>query len=411
MTTETQTAESGPPRSRLEPTGRVALLTGGSDRHYTHGLALALAAAAEVEIIGGDAADGPEFHTTPGIRFLNLRGDQAAHAGRLRKVWRVLAYYARLLSYAARARPKIFHIIWNNKFEAFDRTLLMLYYRALGKRVFLTVHNVNIAARDGGDSFWNRLTLRIQYRLAEGLFVHTAAMANELRRDFAVPAGRITVVPLGANTAMPNTALTPAAARERLGLAPGDRVLLAFGLIRPYKGLEYLVRALAVLARGDSRYKLVIAGRPRFGDEDYWELVQREIGAAGLADRVAQHIEFVGEGEAEVFFKAADAMVLPYTHIYDSGVLWTGFSFGLPAIATDVGSMAEAIREGENGCLCPPRDPAALAAAIERYFASPLYADLGRARLAIAAEAKRTHSWTAVARIAAAAYGILQAPR
>ena len=54
-------------------------------------------------------------------------------------------YYAKLIRYAATAKPKIFHILWNNKFESFDRTLLMLYYRFLGKRIVLTAHNVNAA--------------------------------------------------------------------------------------------------------------------------------------------------------------------------------------------------------------------------------------------------------------------------
>ena len=52
-------------------------------------------------------------------------------------------YYAKLIRYAATAKPKIFHILWNNKFELFDRTVLMLYYRLLGKRIVLTAHNVN----------------------------------------------------------------------------------------------------------------------------------------------------------------------------------------------------------------------------------------------------------------------------
>ena len=68
-------------------------------------------------------------------------------------------YYAKLIRYAATAKPRIFHILWNNKFEFFDRTLLMLYYRLLGKKIVLTVHNVNAGRRDSKDTRLNRLTL------------------------------------------------------------------------------------------------------------------------------------------------------------------------------------------------------------------------------------------------------------
>ena len=71
------------------------------------------------------------------------------------------------------AQPKIFHILWNNKFEFFDRTLLMLYYKLLGKKIVFTAHNVNIRKRDGNDSWLNRFSLKIQYQLVDHIFVHT----------------------------------------------------------------------------------------------------------------------------------------------------------------------------------------------------------------------------------------------
>ena len=70
-------------------------------------------------------------------------GDQRQEVSRLRKVLRVLTYYMRLIRYAATAKPKVFHILWNNKLEVFDRTVLMLYYRLVGKRL-----TSEVAARD-----------------------------------------------------------------------------------------------------------------------------------------------------------------------------------------------------------------------------------------------------------------------
>jgi glycosyltransferase involved in cell wall biosynthesis len=347
----------------------AALLTGGFDKPYTYGLATALAAAGVfVEIIGGDRLDCPEYHSNPRIRFLNLRGGQTARVSPAVKIRRVLRYYLRLLRYAAAARPKIFHILWNNKFQPFDRTLLMLYYKALGKKLVVTAHNINQAARDGHDSAWNRFTLGIQYRLADRVFVHNDGMKSRLCRQFGISPTKVAVIPFGINNDAPYTELTRGQARAQLGLAPDDRALLFFGNIRPYKGLENLVRAFALLAPRDPRYRLLIAGAPHFGDEQYLEDIKSEIQRSGFADRIASRFEFIPDAQTEIYCKAAELMVLPYNDISWSGVLILGYTFGLPAVATDVGALREEILEGETGFVCPPRDPNALAAAIERAF-------------------------------------------
>lgn len=387
----------------------VVLLTGGFDKPYTFGLATALAAAGvSVEIVGGDRLDCPEYRSDPRIRFLNLRGDQTARVGTANKIRRVLRYYLRLLRYAAAAQPKIFHILWNNKFQAFDRTLLMFYYKALGKKLIVTAHNINQAARDGHDSAWNRLTLGIQYRLADRVFVHNDGMKDRLCRQFRVRPARVAVIHFGINNDAPNTKLTRGQARAKLGLALNDRALLFFGSIRPYKGLEHLIRAFALLAPRDSRCRLLIAGAPHFGDEQYLQEIQSEIQRSRFAERILARFEFIPDAETEIYLKAADLMVLPYNDISWSGVLILGYTFGLPAVVTDVGALREEVVEGKTGLVCPPRDPNALAAAIERAFekqpgespSGPGHWD----RNQIQAWAEQRYGWPGVAAAAAAEY-------
>ena len=90
--------------------------------------------------------------------------------------------------------------------------------------------------------------------------------------------------------------------------------------------------------------------------------------------------EFIPDDETETYFKAADVLVLPYRHIYQSGVLFLGHSFGLPVLAADVGSLKDDIVEGKTGFVFRPEDPDDLARVIEQYFASDLYADLNNRR-------------------------------
>ncbi|HUC83859.1 MAG TPA: glycosyltransferase family 4 protein [Candidatus Acidoferrales bacterium] len=387
---------------------QISLLTAGRDRPYALGLAAALAAAGKhFDFVGSNEVDGPELHESPRIHFLNLRGDQSLNAGVLQKIIRVLAYYGRLIRYAFTARPRIFHILWNNKFEMFDRTALMLWYKLLGKKIVFTAHNVNARARDGGDSFWNRATLKFQYRHCDHIFLHTERMRSQLIADFGVPAAKTTVIPFGLNSTVPDTALTGSAARRRLGLGAQDKVLLFFGNIAPYKGLEYLVDAFVQMAVRQEDLRLIIAGRPKGGEAD-WSAILGKIEASAVRDRMVLKIEFVPDAETEVYFKAADVLILPYTHVFQSGVLFLGYNFGLPALAADVGSLKEEIVEGQTGFVFPPRDVAEIVRAVQRYFVSDLYGRRESHRAEIRQFAQDRYSWSKVARMTAAVYDRLQ---
>jgi D-inositol-3-phosphate glycosyltransferase len=386
---------------------KISLLTGGGDPHYAFGLCESLIARSVlIDLIGSDEFEIPAFRNRHEIRFLNLRGSVDTNVSPWAKVWRVLLYYTRLLCYASRSRTRIFHILWNNKFEFFDRTLLMLYYRLLGKKVVLTAHNVNAGRRDGTDSRLNRLTLQIQYRLASHLFVHTEKMKRELIGEFQVKADRVTVIPFGINNAVPVTDLSYGEARQRLGIQSDERVLLFLGRIVPYKGLEHLVSAFRQLHARDKHYRLIIAGRID-KCEDYWKAVQEQMQEEIRSRSIILHDGFVPDSDIEIYCKAADAMVLPYRHIYQSGVLFMAHSFGLPVLASDVGSFREEIIEGQTGLIFRPQDSEDLKRAVEEYFASDLYANLCDRRQQIRSFAMSRHSWNSVGQITRSVYSRL----
>ena len=384
---------------------RVGLLTGADDLPYALGLTLALAErGVHVEFIGSDRVCSAELLANPMVTFLNLRGDQSENAASMHKAIRVLRYYLRLIKYAIVAKPRVFHILWNNKFELFDRTALMLLYRLMGRRVMLTAHNVNVAVRDGRDTGLNRLSLRVQYMLASHIFVHTERMRGDLASDFGVPNRKTTVIPFGVYNNTPTTSMTDQEAKRRLAIPPGSRVLLAFGQIAPYKGLEILVAALPGLVQQDPSMHLVIAGKVKRGSEPYWRDIERQLADPALLGHVTTHIEHIPDENIEIYFKAADLLVMPYTHIFQSGVLFLGYSFGLPVVATDVGSLKDDIVEGKTGMVCEPHNPADLARAIRQYFDGAMYARLRSLRPEIQAHVNDGHAWSKVAGITESAY-------
>ena len=389
---------------QLASTLHVALLTGGGDRPYALGMAAALTGAAiHLDFVGSDDLDVPELRDNPKVNFLNLRGDQRSEASDLAKAVRILKYYSKLIAYAARAKPKLFHILWNNKFELFDRTLLMLYYKMLKKRVVFTAHNVNAGKRDQNDSWLNRLSLKSQYSLCDHIFVHTNKMKNEMVSEFQIPESKVSVIPFGLNNTVPNTSLSRAKAKRRLGIAERDKAVLFFGNIAPYKGLEYLIAAFRELFEADRTYRMVVVGKPK-GLESYWTKAQRCLSNSDIADRVVAKIEYVPDEETELYFKAADVLILPYTHVFQSGVLFLGYSFGLPAIVADVGSLREEIVEGETGFVFKPRDSSDLARKIQDYFNSELFHNLQSRRAEIKAYANEQYSWRRVTNITTKVY-------
>lgn len=388
-------------------TPMVTLLTGGQDKPYALGLAAALSAKGiGMDFIGSDDVDAPMLHCNPRIRYLNLRGCQRTDASVAAKVYRVAKYYARLLFYVAVAKSAVFHVLWNDKFELFDRVILMLWFRLFGHRVVYTAHNVNTRKRDSRDSYLNRLSLRVQYSLVHRIFVHTERMKQELVTDFGVPGEKVVVIPFGINNTLPNTALTRHQARETLGLGSNHKVMLFFGRITPYKGLEHLVESLAELRKRDQNYRLLIAGPIKKSDE-YWQRIQWMSDRVGTRGGIIQHICFIPDENVELYFKASDVVVLPYTDVFQSGVLILGYNFGLPVIVTDVGSLKNDVVEGRTGFVCRPRDPVALAACIERYFDGDLFRNLSDRRQEILRYANERYSWTRVAEITEQVYSEL----
>jgi glycosyltransferase involved in cell wall biosynthesis len=150
-----------------------------------------------------------------------------------------------------------------------------------------------------------------------------------------------------------------ALARERQRQGNPDLLLLMFGAIRPYKGLDLALDALTRVDRGLD-VRLVVAGRS-------WEdgALEHEVQKRGLEGRVEIRDRFVPDDEAALLFGTADASLLPYRSASQSGVAQLSFAYGCPVIATRVGGLPAAVDEGVNGILCEP-DATDVATAIER---------------------------------------------
>jgi len=148
---------------------------------------------------------------------------------------------------------------------------------------------------------------------------------------------------------------------------------------------------------------LIIVGKPK-GSDGYWNQIHQAIAGSPIRDRITERIEYIPDEETELFFKAADVLILPYTRVFQSGVLFLGYSFGLPAIASDVGTVKKEIIEGQTGFVFKPQDSSDLASKIDKYFRSELFRNLDARRAEIKAYANERYSWDKVAAVTRSVY-------
>ena len=219
--------------------------------------------------------------------------------------------------------------------------------KALGYRIVWTIHN----ALPHEPHWADRLVRWILMRIARTT-VHSPAAC------LALPPGgrRPTVVPHGNYIGCYPDTMDRGEARRRLGLGPNDRVLLSFGQVRDYKGLANLVQAFRAI--DDPRLRLVIAGRAVVAAD------AESVRSLAVADpRISLHLRFVPDEEVQVFFNAADLVVLPYREVLTSGAAVLALSFGLPLVVPRLGCL-EDIDVGA-AISYDPTDPQGLPRALE----------------------------------------------
>jgi glycosyltransferase involved in cell wall biosynthesis len=191
----------------------------------------------------------------------------------------------------------------------------------------------------------------------DAVVAHSEHGAARLREEVGLDPAKVRVIPHGAFdylTKLPEEKPLPP---ELVG-AEGP-VILSFGLLRPYKGIENLLAAYRrMVAAASAPAELWIVGNPRMDVGSLREL------AAQAGGRVRFVTRFVDDAEIPAIFRRADLLVLPYLDAEHSGVLYTGLAFGKPMVLSAVGGFPEVAEVGAAR-LVPPGDTPALAVALE----------------------------------------------
>ena len=368
---------------------KISLINGSGAIQYLDGLLSGLSKITDLSInlVDSDICEG-RYNDIPNVRLINIRGNQDFNVPFFKKFKRIFKFYFKLLLYTTKTDTKIFHIQWYNRFDIIDRTIINIIYKLFGKKIIFTAHNINKAKRDNKDNILNRLALKIHYKLVHSIIVHTDLMKKELITDFKIRDEKIHVIPHGIIKTDYVTDLNKEEARKKLMIKKDKKVLLFFGNIDFYKGLDILLKAFEKF--NPDEYTLIIAGSVR---NNFKESFYKEIKPFLNKENIISKIEFIPDEDMEIYFKAADCLVLPYKNISQTGLIFLSYQFGLPIIASNVGNFKNDVQEGTTGYICLENNPYQLWKTIELYFNSDLYKNLPCKMKEISEWANDKYSW------------------
>ncbi len=212
----------------------------------------------------------------------------------------------------------------------------------------VTIHDPRHHAGDAASAKTPQWVIDYGFRCADQVIVHGQHLVNEVVTHLGIAPDRIHVIP---HVAMGNTA---AAASTRF---PEDHnLVLFFGRIWDYKGLDYLIRAQPLISRELPQLKIMIAGAGA-DFQRYRDLMQDP-------KKFIVHNEWISDEQRAEFFQRAALVVLPYIEATQSGVVPVASTFAKPVVASRVGALPDCIEHGRTGLLVPPADVRALAEAI-----------------------------------------------
>jgi glycosyltransferase involved in cell wall biosynthesis len=349
---------------------------------YDHALCTALAGAgAEVELLTSSFAYGP-VALPAGYERRELFYRAAARVGSapLRRVAKLAEHVPDMLRYRRAARAAdVVHFQWT-AVQQLDWALL-----PRGRPLVITAHDVLPREPRPGQRHGQRRL----YERFDAVVVHSEHGRARLTGELGIAPDRVHVIPHGA---FEHLAEAPPAPTPFPAELP---VVLCFGLMRPYKGIDLLLEAW----RGIEGAELWVAGMPRM---DIAPLQAMAPAGVRFVPR------FIGDDELPAYFRRADLVVLPYREIDQSGVLFTALAFGRPLLLSDVGGFPEVAATGAARTF-PSGDVSALQGALRELIGDPG----ARARLASrAAElAAGEYGWAQIGRRTMALYESLLAER
>jgi glycosyltransferase involved in cell wall biosynthesis len=281
---------------------------------------------------------------------------------------RYVTEWLRLVNFLRNEKP-VFILFGEIRFEFEYRFLKML--KSSGLMLADVVHDVRTYdVSSGSDTIVQEDESHLKaydriYNLFDVLFVHDRINRDLFLELYTVPEKRVVEIPHGANEIMleMKPSHTPEQLRAIHGAAPEQPVVLFFGTLTKYKGIEDLIKAFPAVHQATGA-RLVIAGYPA-KDINADEL-KATAAAGGVADHISWFLDYVPNEQVVPLMEMADVVAMPYRAITQSGILQIAYACGSPVVATRVGGLPDVIEHEKSGLLVEPENPDDLAKGLIR---------------------------------------------
>jgi len=294
--------------------------------------------------------------------LLDFAGHLPASLKSLRRAGKLVEYIFNLIRLSVHfmfSPPDVVHVEFvplMNYSLPFERWFLKLA-RLFGSKLVYTMHNV--LPHDSHQR--HRRAYAKIYRLADRIICHDEQAKNRLIAEFTVENDRISIIPHGElfsdkTQADPSSTPLPKTKSKEL-------VVLCQGIIRPYKGIPFLLHAWKVALQAGLQASLWIVGT---GEESILRQIEQEAVALDLGSSVHFDFRFVSVEELSRYYQSADILVYPYSDITTSGALMTGIGYGKAIVATNLTAFEQMLQHEHNALLAPYGDVAEWASALIR---------------------------------------------
>lgn len=293
-----------------------------------------------------------------GIHYIPLF-EQFSEASKPVKLFRLLRA---IVSACLDCRRKGIRIAIAHVFSANLTALIRIgIARLFGIRSIIIAHDISSFVGEDNARIQNLIYNRLsKYIVVHNKFCYDLLLENH---DISQPE-KVRIIKHGGYPDQVDWSISREQARDTLGLGRDGKYILFFGQIKKVKGIDTLLEAMPAV---DEDVQLIIAGKPWKDDfSSYDEIIER----LAIGDRISKYIRFIEDDEREMFMHAADAIILPYREIYQSGVLLMAMSYKLPAVTSDLPANREVIDDGVNGLLFRTGDSEDLAGRINSLFVS-----------------------------------------
>ncbi|MBC8185139.1 glycosyltransferase family 4 protein [candidate division KSB1 bacterium] len=273
------------------------------------------------------------------------------------KTVKYFKFHLKLLCFILKDRIDVVHYQFFRR-EGFE-TFFFMFLSLLKINLVYTAHNVLPHEKNRT----HHLLKNIVYRFSSSIVVHSKFIKNILANNFNITKEKVCVIPHGNfDIYLPEKAISKSEARKNFNVHRDDHVLLFFGYIRKYKGLDLLLDAFGIASNQIKNLKLIISGavHTKQLEQEY----KQKIETINQEDNIIFHSEFIPSDKVANYFIASDIVMLPYKNIYHSGLMHLAYSFGRPVIATRVGDFTETIEHGKSGFLLETNDEKNLAKVI-----------------------------------------------